>query len=278
MTTAADQTTDPGQADTARRYALVPYLAVRDARQALDWYVDALGGRLRGEPVTMPDGRIGHAEIALGENVLMLADEHPEIDFAGPESRGGTTVTLHLEVPDVDQTVRRAVEAGAVLQRPPAEEPYGRTGVIKDPFGHRWMIQTPRPAAGPAEAGAPEPAQAGRTAAEPRPGDLGYVTLRVRDDERAKAFFGAVLGWRFRPGRVPHGWQIEGTSPMSGMAGGADQPGAMLVYAVADIDAAVRTVRELGGQATDPQPQPYGRTSDCADDQGLQFSLWQPPA
>jgi uncharacterized glyoxalase superfamily protein PhnB len=241
-----------------RRYSLSPYLAVRNARQALDWYVDVFGARLRGEPYVGTDGRIGHAEIMLGGNLVMLADEHPEIEFAGPETRGGTTVTLHLEVPDVDETLRRAVGAGAVLEREPRDEQYGRTGVIRDPYGHRWMIQTPQAA---------EP--------ETRPGDIQYVTLRVRDDERARAFFGAVLGLRFRPGRVPRGWQVEGTRPMSGMAGGADEPGAVLMYAVADIDAAVRTVRELGGEATDPQAQPYGRIADCVDDQGFIFGLWQ---
>jgi uncharacterized glyoxalase superfamily protein PhnB len=273
-------TADPAAASAtalSRQYALVPYLAVRDARRALDWYVEVFDGRLRGEPITMPDGRIGHAEIAIGGSVLMLADEHPEIDFQGPQTRGGTTVSLHVEVPDVDATVRRAVDAGAELTRPPADEPYGRTGAINDPFGHRWMVQTPP--AEPAEPTEPErsaPVEREPVEARTRPGDLGYVTLRTRDDERAKAFFGAVLGWHFQPGRVPRGWQIEGTAPMSGLWGGADEPGAMLTYAVADIDAAVQAIRELGGQASDPQQQPYGRMSDCVDDQGFAFSVWQP--
>jgi uncharacterized glyoxalase superfamily protein PhnB len=248
--------------------------AVRDARRALDWYVEVFDGRLRGEPTVGPDGRIGHAEVAIGDNVLMLADEHPEIDVHSPESRGGPTASLLLQVPDVDATVRRAVAAGAALRRAPQDEPYGRTGVISDPFGHRWMVQTPPAAAEPAEPA--EPAGARTAGAAPKSGDLGYVTLQFPDDEKAKAFFGAVLGWRFQPGRVPRGWQIEGTAPVSGLWGGADEAGAMLMYAVDDIDAAVRTIRELGGQAQNPQEHPYGQMSDCVDDQGFRFSVWQP--
>lgn len=269
MTSTTTRTTGAA-ADAALSPTLIPYVAVRDAGRALDWYVDVFAARVRGEPIVMDDGRVGHAEIVIGDSVLMLAEEFPEIDFVGPESRGGTTVSLHLTVPDVDRTVERAVRAGASLDGPVEDQSYGRTGVLRDPFGHRWMVQTP-PAPAGAEASA-ETDAAGTT----RPGDLGYVTLRTPDDERAKAFYGPVLGWRFTPGHVERGWNIDGTRPMSGLWGGAREPGVMLMYAVADLDAAVRAVREHGGRADEPTTQPYGRSADCVDDQGFAFSLWQP--
>jgi uncharacterized glyoxalase superfamily protein PhnB len=123
---------------------LTPYLAVSDARAAIGWYTTVLGGRPVGEPWVGDDGRVGHAELAFGDSVLMLSDEHPELDVLGPTSRGGTTVTLHLAVDDVDAVVAAAVDRGARLERPPRDESVGRLAVVHDPWGHRWMLNTPR--------------------------------------------------------------------------------------------------------------------------------------
>jgi PhnB protein len=91
-----------------------------------------------------PDGRVGHAELRIGPAGIMLADEFPEYGFTGPLARGGTSVSLHLVVPDVDATVAAAVAAGATLEREVADQFYGsRSGAIIDPFGHRWIVQTP---------------------------------------------------------------------------------------------------------------------------------------
>lgn len=79
----------------ARVQSVTPYLAVRNARRALDWYAEALDAEQAGEPVVMPDGRIGHSELRIGDSLVMMADEHPEIEVVGPESLGGTSVTLH---------------------------------------------------------------------------------------------------------------------------------------------------------------------------------------
>ena len=117
---------------------LTPYLAVADARAALDWYRDVLGARPVGAPIVMPDGRVGHAELAFGEAALFLSDAHPEIGVVAPS--GGASVTLHLAVAGVDALVARAVGAGALLDRPPGDTPHGRIAVIRDPFGHRWML------------------------------------------------------------------------------------------------------------------------------------------
>jgi uncharacterized glyoxalase superfamily protein PhnB len=237
---------------------LIPYLAVRDARAAMDWYTDALGARVVGDPYVMDDDRIGHAELDVAGAPLYLADEHPELGLAGPED-GRVSVSLHLTVADVDGTVDRAVQAGATLSRPVSDAPYGRTGVILDPYGHRWMIQTP---AAPAQPG-------------PRPGDTVYLTLRVPDGARARDFYEAVLGWSAVPGRVPDGWQIEGTTPMVGIGGGATEPGAVPMYAVDDIEVAVAAVRTAGGEAGDIERQSFGLSALCRDDQGLPFYLGQ---
>jgi PhnB protein len=121
---------------------LAPYLTVRNTAAAIDFYVRAFGAEERYRLVG-PDGRVGHADLVIGGQTLMLADEYPEYGVLAPESIGGSPVSLHLEVPDVDTTVARAVEAGATLERPVAREFYGaRSGTLRDPFGHRWTIQT----------------------------------------------------------------------------------------------------------------------------------------
>ena len=142
---------------------ITPYLAVTDARAALDWYQEAFAARLRTEPIVMPNGTIGHAELDLGGATLMVSEEHPEIGVTAPTPGEGVPVTIHLEVADVDAVIRRAVGAGARLERPAADYDYGRNGVIRDPFGHRWLISA-------------APNQPGF-----RHGDIGYVSLWVPD-------------------------------------------------------------------------------------------------
>ncbi|MFB4315289.1 VOC family protein [Actinomadura sp. 21ATH] len=135
--------TDTAAESQARVHSLAPYLNVDDGRRALDWYARVFGARMRGEPVVMEDGRLGHAELAIGDSVLMLADEYPEMGLLGPKARGGPSQSVYLTVSDVDDVAVRAVDAGAELERPVGEYPFGRMGVIVDPFGHRWMINTP---------------------------------------------------------------------------------------------------------------------------------------
>ncbi len=122
---------------------LTPYLAVSDARAALKWYVEHLGARVTYDPIEMPDGRIGHSELEVQGARWMMSDEHPEIQVEAPAPGRGASVTLHLEVDDVDGAVERAVAGGALLDRGPEEGPVGRLAVIRDPFGHRWMLNQP---------------------------------------------------------------------------------------------------------------------------------------
>ena len=111
-------------------HALTPYIAVADARASIAFYVAAFGAAPPRRPDVMPDGRIGHVEVGIGDTVLMLADEFPEIGLRAPVGRGGASQSLRLETADPDGVVAAAVAAGAVLERPVTDAPYGRGGVV----------------------------------------------------------------------------------------------------------------------------------------------------
>ncbi|WP_327070092.1 VOC family protein [Kitasatospora sp. NBC_01250] len=122
---------------------VVPYLSVDGAAAAIEFYVSVLGAQKRGGVLTGPDGRVGHAELALGDSVIMLSDEYPEVGSRGPKRIGGSPVTLHVYVEDVDAVFAKALEAGAVELRPVTDQFYGdRAGTFEDPFGHRWNVAT----------------------------------------------------------------------------------------------------------------------------------------
>ena len=122
--------------------SLTPYLIAADAAGAIDFYKTAFGARERMR-IPAPGGKIGHAELVIGDSVLMIADEHPEMGAKGPSAFGGSPVTLHLYVDDVDKTAARAVAAGAKVVRPVADMFYGdRAGAVEDPVGHLWHIAT----------------------------------------------------------------------------------------------------------------------------------------
>jgi PhnB protein len=123
-------------------HSVTPYLIVDGAAAAIEFYKKAFGAI---EMVRMPapGGRIGHAEIKIGDSHVMLADESAEMNARSPKSVGGTPVSLLLYVEDVDRTVERAVAAGAKLERPVEDKFYGdRMGAIQDPFGHQWYLGT----------------------------------------------------------------------------------------------------------------------------------------
>ena len=123
-------------------HTVTPYLAVKGAAQALDFYKKAFGAT---EVMRMPqpDGKIGHADIRIGDSHVMLADEFPEMGHKSPQTLGGTPVQLALYVEDVDAFIDRAVKAGAKLTRPIENQFYGdRAGAVEDPFGHNWHIST----------------------------------------------------------------------------------------------------------------------------------------
>ena len=375
MSGTATALSELGQPDTAGaveppRPAALPYLTVADARAAIRWYTDTFGASVAGEPIVMDDGRIGHAELTIGDGVLYLADEYPEMGLRAP-TPGATSVSLMLPVADTDATLMRSRASGADVEREPYENYGTRTATIRDPFGHRWMLSGPvrqsirhgdigyvslwvpdaqRAAAFYADvlgwtydtearqvtntverlgifpadrttlfccyavddlaaarvaisaAGGqpgqqrdvdfgtvldavdaagnpfgvyePAPGQGRPLLNGAGPGELSYVTYEVRDSKVFRDFYGAVLGWTFEPGRVEDGWQVQATNPMAGVGGGAERPATVPMWTVADIEAAVRRVRESGGRIlAEPSRQPYGLMAECTDDQGGRFYL-----
>jgi uncharacterized glyoxalase superfamily protein PhnB/predicted enzyme related to lactoylglutathione lyase len=223
-----------------RLRTITPRLTVVDARRAVEFCVAAFGATRRTEPMVTPDGRIGHVEVALGDSVVMITEEWPEDGLLAPVRRGGPSLSLRLETPDPDGVVAAAVAAGARLDRPVTDEPYGRGGVVVDAEGHRWIVARGVPRA--------------------RPGDVVYASLWTPDPERTRRFFGDVLG-------------------DLGRLGTAAAPSATLMcaYEVPDVDAAVTLVRAAGGTAAEPRDEPHGRTLDCVDDQGIPFALHTGP-
>jgi PhnB protein len=120
----------------------IPYLSCKNAGSAIEFYKKAFGAT---ELMRMasPDGKVGHAEIKIGDARIMIADEFPEMDVRSPQSLGGTPVGIHIYVTDVDALAQRAEAAGATVQRPVADQFYGdRSVTLGDPFGHRWFFAT----------------------------------------------------------------------------------------------------------------------------------------
>jgi PhnB protein len=122
--------------------SLTPHLCCADAARAIAFYVAAFGAH-EDYRLAAPDGKIGHAELRIGDALISLADEYPEYGVRSPRAYGGSPVSLKLQVPDVDAFVARAVAAGAAVVRPPADQFYGeRSARIEDPFGHTWQVST----------------------------------------------------------------------------------------------------------------------------------------
>jgi len=121
---------------------VTPYLYIDGASTAIDFYRSVLGASERMR-MPGPQGKIGHAELKIGDSVIMLADANPDMDVHSPKSIGGTPIALHVYVDDVDSVFGRAMEAGAKQLRPVENQFYGdRSGQFEDPFGHRWNVAT----------------------------------------------------------------------------------------------------------------------------------------
>jgi PhnB protein len=121
---------------------VTPYLAVEDAAEAIEYYKKAFGAKERVRMDT-PDGKIGHAELEIGDSLVMLADPFPQASTRPPRELGGTTVSVFLYVEDVDAVVKQAVDAGATVTMEVADQFWGdRFGSITDPFGHSWSVAT----------------------------------------------------------------------------------------------------------------------------------------
>jgi PhnB protein len=121
---------------------VTPYLSVEGAGEAIDFYVDVLGATVRGR-MDGPDGKVGHAELELGDSMIMLADVFPDMGQSTPKDLGGTPVTVMVYVEDADATVAKALAAGATEVSAVQDQFYGdRSGLFEDPWGHRWNVAT----------------------------------------------------------------------------------------------------------------------------------------
>lgn len=242
-------------ATTTPRPAAIPYLAVPDARAAIDWYVDALGATVIGDPIVMDDGRIGHAELSLGGGVLYLADEFPEIGLKAPAPQANS-VSLMLPVADTDAALERARSRGATVVSEAQENHGSRGATILDPSGHRWMLTGP-------QTGAPVRIQHG---------DVGYVSLWTPDADRAAAFYGQVLGWAYD--RRTN--QVTNTTLPTGIYR-VDSPQTMMCcYAVDDLDGARQAITDGGGRPGQQVEFDFGTVLDAVDPAGVAFSVFKP--
>lgn len=128
---------------TGERNTITAYLCLNNAKAALEFYKNAFGATQVMEPFVMPSGKIGHAELHIGNSKIMLSDEFPDMDVKSASSFGGSPIKLMLSVPDVDEFVQRAVTAGAEIVRPIENQFHGeRSGQIRDPFGYVWGVGT----------------------------------------------------------------------------------------------------------------------------------------
>jgi PhnB protein len=132
-------------------HSVTPYLIIKNAADAIEFYKKAFGATELFR-IDQPDGKIGHAEIKIGDSPIMLSDEFPTMGHRGPQSLGGSPVSIMLYVEDVDAVVNRATTAGAKLDRPVEDKFYGdRAGSLTDPFGHIWHIGTHKEDVSPEE-------------------------------------------------------------------------------------------------------------------------------
>jgi len=123
-------------------HTITPYMTVHDAARAIEFYKQAFGAVERGA-MKAPDGKIVHAELLIGDSIIMLADEFPQFGALSPQSTGGAGMGLHIYLEDVDAAFERAVKAGATVEMPVADMFWGdRYGKLADPFGHKWSIGT----------------------------------------------------------------------------------------------------------------------------------------
>ena len=135
----------------ALKQTVTPYLCVKGAGKALDFYVRAFKAK-EIYRLAEPDGKIGHAEFEIGNSRLMISDEYPDFGALSPQSVGGSPIKIHLRVDDVDAFVKAAVAAGATMLRPPKDQFFGeRNSMIADPFGHGWFVTTQVEEVSPAE-------------------------------------------------------------------------------------------------------------------------------
>ena len=121
---------------------LTRYRCVADSREAIARFAAEFGATVKRQQNLRDDGRVGHVELTIGDALLMMADPFPEVDVEPPDPSNGSPVSLHLEVADCDAVAAAAVRMGARLDRGPESTNHGRSATFRDPFGHRWMVNS----------------------------------------------------------------------------------------------------------------------------------------
>jgi predicted enzyme related to lactoylglutathione lyase len=250
LTEGVPMTTQPQLATTEGDVAYLS-LQLPDAARAREFYRAVLGWRFGAgeEP--------GHSAQVEGQSL-------PLGIWDGPPSPGIRTpgVLLVHRVADIVASTTTVRSLGGTAG-PPHQEPYGVVADCLDDQGNGFsLLELPPDAARPPVNGA-------------LAGDVAYITISPGDDQRASQFYGMLFGWRSAPGNVPGGRQVDGPAPMIGLWGGTGRQAVTLMYLVDDITTAVARVRDAGGTATQPEPQPYGVTSQCTDNQEMTFTLGQ---
>jgi len=278
LAAALDDTQEPTMSYIpAELGTITPYLTCRDAHDAIAWYQDAFGAEVVGEihPMSDTDDRVGHASLRIGESMVFLSDEWPEGGVYAPASTGHSTTAFVLYVPDADRTFDHAVELGATVDRPVADQFHGsRAGWLRDPFGHRWSIST---ALRDPDAG-PPPGRPFR--AEDLFDEIGYYVLGRPDLDRAKAFYGAVFGWQFAPeNTTPRGHRGAHVTSSKVPFGLTEDPAIRTWhpwFRVTDLVATLDRIRAAGGEVLEQESYTSGGSARCRDDQGVEFDLYQP--
>jgi uncharacterized glyoxalase superfamily protein PhnB len=251
---------NPSETPTNQTDVITPYLVVRGAADAIDFYKKVFGAT---ETMRMEDGkRIGHAELRIGKSAVMLADEYPEHAVVGPRALGGSPVRLQVETRDVDTVAARASANGSRILQPPTDQPYGeRNTKIEDPFGHVWIFSAP----------------IGKKGVRPIPEGMPTVTpyLIVQGAAKIATFlekaFGAKEKYRFQDddGRIHHAeFRIGDSVVMLSDAGGPWKPmqATINVY-VEDCDATYKRAMDAGGKSLrGPETQFYGDRSAGVED------------
>jgi predicted enzyme related to lactoylglutathione lyase len=234
---------------------------VPDIQRAAAFFADVLGWTYAPADAG-PAFQVQGQSIAQG--LTQLQESAAFLARLGVPLSGVTASTAYVVfvVDSIEVSIERVRAAGGWAGEP-LNQPYGRVAACLDNQGMPFSLHEV-----PAGTPAPRPRDV-------QQGDVAYLTFEVQDSARARAFFGNLLGWEFSPGRIEDGWQVTNVVPMSGLSGGHPRSTIVPMYRVDDIVRAVERVRELGGQATEPERQPYGITADCTDDQGTRFYLGQ---
>jgi uncharacterized glyoxalase superfamily protein PhnB len=222
---------------------ITPYLTVKDARAAIDWYRNAFGARVSFEPIVMDDGRIGHVELTIGDDsTFMMSDEFDSAGVAAPDPTRHSSVTLHVETSAVDVVVRQAKAVGAQVDRDPEDTPNGRIAVLHDPFGHRWMFD--------------QPADDRRVPSRPAQATKVTVNLPVPNLDSLDDFYGDYLGLTDEGFNLC--WVVHRSAPQTGahlhlMTADKTAPvhPAISVH-VADVDAAYAEAQHRGYRIVHP--------------------------